>query len=414
MKSFIKYSSIILFLGFLLWQVPVVFASHSDQQYFINVDYYDQVIYASKFGYTTYRKPEIKQFFQKCKQMGVDGVLWRVSVLGQVAYQSKTATIFPGNMDCNSLQGQYLEMARILQDFDPLDVAVKEAKANGIKIFAWMTISDEGGIKANGFEKYCESRFITENPHCALLDKTGNAMVGTLCYSEPAVCKQKLAEIAELCSYDFDGIYLCTRTHAFYRNTDKGDDYGYNMPVIQEYKRLYGKDIQKEPFDANLWHQIRAEGFTKFLKNASHIVHKSGKELWLGIKTAENEKYGWPYGNAVLPWKSWVKDGYIDAIIAGHNFVPPEAIARGTKEFKSVAKSNQRILFWIQLFNYQTAKRTDLDVLEKMIKAIDESGANGGSMHEVAGLEEDMTGYWDPVSEFVQKNWRKGIDAIQK
>lgn len=129
-------------------------------------------------------------------------------------------------------------------------------------------------------------------------------MLGTLCYNEPAVRKHRLDEIEELLTYEPDGIYLCSRTHAFVHNTDTGTVYGYNPVILQEFHKRYGIDLLKLPMDSlaeKRWLELKAEGYTRFMKDASDMVHRVGKKLWIGIKSTPNEEMGWPYGKAIYP-----------------------------------------------------------------------------------------------------------------
>ena len=95
------------------------------------------------------------------------------------------------------------------------------------------------------------SEFQRANRHTMLMDRCGRVLPGTMCYNEPEALQYRLAMIRELIGYGADGFYLCTRSHSHQFGSDSGDDYGFNPAVVAEYRRLYGKDIRTEEFDAD-------------------------------------------------------------------------------------------------------------------------------------------------------------------
>ena len=106
-----------------------------EQEIWMNVDYYDMIYYAPRLGVENYREKEIEAMFKTMKERGVTGVLWRISLLGQVLYHSKGAsTMPPGRYPEEKLPEEMKRALDIIREFDPLEVAVREARKNGIKI----------------------------------------------------------------------------------------------------------------------------------------------------------------------------------------------------------------------------------------------------------------------------------------
>jgi uncharacterized lipoprotein YddW (UPF0748 family) len=381
-------------------------------EFWINVDYGDEVHYCKNLNYSTYREAEIATFFRQCRNNGVDGVLWRVSNLGQVMYKSKVCTVYPGRAPESELKKWQADLADIMKKMDPLAVAIKEARKNGIKIMVWVTISDEHSTSKS--ETLSVNNLLIDHPEYMLLDKNGKPMKGTLCYNVPEVRKYRLDMFRELVQYKADGIYLCTRTHAFYYGKDSGHQYGYNQPVIDEFKKRYGVNILKENFDKQKWLELRAEGLTIFMKDATAIVHGAKQKMWLGIKTTSNENRGWPYGNALLPWKGWVKKQWLDTVVVGQYYQPPGRIITDTKIFRKIAAPEQKILFWQQLWHYQKRIRTPLADLLKDIKLIAYAGADGAVYHEALNLEETVDSYWNPINKAIAQYWQKESLSVKK
>lgn len=376
-----------------------------DKQAFIHMDFADEVQWAGNLGYATYKEAEIAEFFARCKDRGIDGVFWRITAGGKVLHWSNVASVFPARINPELLTESDLKLADVMADIDPLALAVQYAHLNGVKLFVWLRVSDENG--ADPQQPYARATdIILDRPEYALLDRQGNPMAGTVCYNEPGVRANKLAHITELVNnYDLDGVLLCTRTHAFYHNEDSGYQYGYNPPVVAEYQRLYGVDILTEDFDYQKWLDIRAQGMSLFVEQASQIVHNAGMKLWFGAKTAANEKRGWPYGEAIQPWKSWLSNDWIDGIVAGHYYTPPEQIETQTKSFDEVAKADQTMIFLIQLYDFNTNLNTPLSDIETIIQTISTSNSHGGSFYEALQLEDNINSYWNPIYDNVDEYW---------
>jgi len=366
-------------------------------EFWINVDYMDEVEYCKNMGFSSYGEKEIEKYFKQIKDLGVTGVQWRVSATGHVMYKSKTATVFPGNNDLSKYRPGIQRMASILQEIDPLEIAVREARKNDIKIYIWMTLSDEKGTSKD-IENAMVPEILIKHPEYALLDKEGRPMLGTVCYNVPEVRKYKLDIIRELVEYKADGIYLCTRTHCFYYNKDKDIQYGYNKEIVDEYKKRYGKNILKEDFDVNKWLEIRAEGLDTFMKDAAGIIHSAGQKVRLGIKTTQDENRGWPYGKAIMHWKSWVKNKWTDEILVGQYINTPATIKANMNAFKNLNAPDLKIYFWIQLFDYSKKSLIPLIQIEPQIKAISDAGGNGAVFHESVNLEENVKTFFDPIA----------------
>ena len=379
--------------------------SNSKPEFWLNVDYNDEVAYCQNAGYDTYSEKEIAAFFKQCREYNVHGVLWRVSRLGMMTYHTKAGTVFPGDFDYNKLTAKQKLMSSILKSIDPLKVAVREARKNNIKIYIWMTIADEYGTDKKQ-ETLSTNPLVLKHPEYMLVDKNGKPMKGSLCYNVPAVRKYRLDIVKELLEYKADGIYFCTRTHAFYYGKDSGCQYGYNKEIVDEYKKRYGVNILKEKFDKNKWLALRAEGLDTFFKEACKMVHDAGQKTMLGIKTASNENRGWPWGKARMNWKAWVKNKWINSLVVGQYYIPFSRIMNDTRSFRKFADTDQKIYFWMQLWHYQKRQQTPLKELIKQIKVVKFAEADGVVCHEAIGLEERVQSYWKPLAEAIKKYWQ--------
>ncbi len=373
-------------------------------EYWINMDFGDEVVYSKNIGIDLYGEKAIEQFFKKCKAAKVTGVLWRVSEFGQMLYYSKgAATVYPGKMPYDKLPEHLKKMAVIMQFIDPLAVAVREAKKNGIKLFIWMTLSDEGYKRE--IPNYAFPEFLLKNPDCHMLDKEGKPWYGTICYSEPKSREYRLNIVKELVEYGADGLYLCTRSHCFTFGNDKDERYGYNKAIVDEYQKRYGVNILKEDFDKKKWYELRAEGIDILIEEISKIVKAKNQEIMLGVSSTSISNGRWEnnWGDKVpLHWQKYLQNGWIDHILAGQYKVGNYWIGRETNRFKSAALPHNKLYFWAQMIEYGKGVYT-LDQLKNQAEAIVFHGANGGMYHEAINMEEQVESVMKPLGEWYSK-----------
>lgn len=198
---------------------------------------------------------------------------------------------------------------------DPLAVAVREAHKNGIKLYAWVDPLDDGRKVPPMCSGWWVSRFHEDNPQYRLVDKDGNRRWGLLCYGYPEVIKYKNAIITELLDYDVDGIYLKT---AFQHNLIWDSNYHrykifqYSDIALAEYNKRWGKPDNGE-YRLDRLKIVQGDYFLNWVRSASQLIHKRGKELVFGIKPEnhfERNMGEWPNN-----WRKLVDEKIIDTLL---------------------------------------------------------------------------------------------------
>ena len=131
---------------------------------------------------------------------------------------------------------------------------------------------------------------------------------------------------------ELDGVTFSIRTHSlpsggnFAECGDCGDMYGFSKPVVDEYRRRYGVDIQKEKFDEQKFLKLRGEFFTQMLAEASAIVHAHGGKLecMAPLRPGAVRKFNL---GAMYPWwnrmswrdffavREWAQKGIVDNVL---------------------------------------------------------------------------------------------------
>ncbi len=94
--------------------------------------------------------------------------------------------------------------------------------------------------------------------------------------AEPRARQFWLEWIAEELGYGFDGVDVRISNH---NSPLEWPLYGFNLPVVEEYRRRYGVDPAHEDFDMEKWRRLRGEYYTGFLADASRLVRGMGKRF---------------------------------------------------------------------------------------------------------------------------------------
>ena len=144
-------------------------------------------------------------------------------------------------------------------------------------------------------------------------------------YAYPEVRDYMINKIIRTFSdgFDFDGVFLSIRSHGL--PPDHADQYGFNQPVVEEYKRRYGRDILREDFDVEKWRELRGEYFTLFLRELKAHLKTKGQKLSIGVQ--QGEYIGPPFGNMRLQWRQWIEEGIIDGPGPGPHHPGPVALS---------------------------------------------------------------------------------------
>jgi len=109
---------------------------------------------------------------------------------------------------------------------------------------------------------------------------------------------------------------------------EKGDQYGFNQPVVAEMREKYGVDIltdmRFDVFNADFkiddpmvenWRNLRGEHITQFYRELRKALNAVDPKIQIAV-TLSGEHAGPPIGNQRMDWRAWVDEGLIDVIIA--------------------------------------------------------------------------------------------------
>jgi HEAT repeat protein len=205
------------------------------------------------------------------------------------------------------------------------DIAVAAARRHRMQIYIMTDLFDHGAQPDAGgmFPFSPEDRLRIAHPQWCPLDRWGERRAtGPLEFSYPEVRQALLSRyLHHATKYDYDGIFLYTYVEnwgARYR-----DEFGFNAPIVNEFKRRYGVDIRTEPFDKEAWYRLRGKYLTQFLRELHTALAAKGKKLSIAIYSpTPNYPEPWDGSHADIPaagmiyldWEGWVQEGIVDEL----------------------------------------------------------------------------------------------------
>lgn len=364
-----------------------------DKLKILNLDYFDMCC-STSYGYG---KDRIRKLLETAKNRGINRVHFRTSVCGKVCYPSRVMTTFDSEYRLFALA-----LAESMKKLDPLETTIKICKELNIEIYAWVTLFDS-------YFPGLEDGFFAKNPGCLMESRDGKQVLrGIPCYAEEKTQQYRLAEVKELVDYGIDGIFYSLHSHTICTRAEgdlAGEDvFGYNKPIVNEYRKRYGIDIRKQPFDKMKWYKLHGEYFTAFLKKVKKVLRN--KKLVVGsFWEKENfrySRYGYSKGLKPVPyWEQikihldlnrWVSDDIVNGI-----FCHTEDIAWFEK-YRSILGNSIELLVWLHCGFTPEETKSRLNLLAKIVKKIEESSLNGMIFHEAMSFEFACPKLWNLIS----------------
>ncbi|MBN2455649.1 MAG: HEAT repeat domain-containing protein [Sedimentisphaerales bacterium] len=247
-------------------------------------------------------KASIEASFDLLKSLGIKRIYWRGL---RSAICEDIAEARPANCRVNSF---YTWHHQIYKKYDPDRFAVQAAHKRGMEIWGITKLFDWGGAAEAGFENSFpmawEARLRLEHPEWIPVDKRGvlkQAGPIELAYPEARKALVDL-HVKHIKHAGYDGATFMTYSENF--NMRFGDEFGYNEPIVKEFKKRYGIDICTEPFTRFAsrfdWYRLRGEYVTKFLAELKQQLNQYGIKLGVVINPIQPH-YPQP-NNYLQPW----------------------------------------------------------------------------------------------------------------
>src|SRR5262249_45393685 len=151
----------------------------------------------------------------------------------------------------------------VSDSYDLFGFGAKAAEAAGFQFWAWHPhLYSDGAPETVGGPgpgriwpwTYC-ARYTYDHPEVVTVDRKGNPYWMVREYAYPGARSSKVAEFVHMAkTYNLKYLISCMRSESsqIQPPPDKADRFGFNQPVVEDMKRLYGVDIMTEPrFDVD-------------------------------------------------------------------------------------------------------------------------------------------------------------------
>ncbi len=207
------------------------------------------------------------------------------------------------------------------------DLAVAAAKRNGMQIYIFDGVFEHGAQGDAGacgtFPYAAEDKLRLAHPEWIPVDRWGErGAAGPIEFCYPEARKVLVDRyVKQVVDHGFDGIGFYTYVENMSIRYD--DEFGFNEPIVEEFKRRYGVDIRTQPFDKQAWYKLRGEYFTQFLRELHAALSANGKKLAMTLQ-ADNPNFPQPWygtqtgkpgaGMIYLDWETWVTEGIVDEL----------------------------------------------------------------------------------------------------
>ncbi len=176
---------------------------------------------------------------------------------------------------------------------------------------------------------------------------------GGLCEGYEEVREYWASRVEDLCKAGFDGVIVRVQHHSSIATDYK--NYGFNEPIVEKYKELYGQaaydtlmDPEHHITDEEYLRimSIRGDYFTLFLEEAAEICHKYGATFSTTLRDShidpqvssnQNEVCWWTMPKIVLDWQRVVD--LCDFVTIKDYVFKNQYVEENAKEIREYARS---------------------------------------------------------------------------
>ena len=218
----------------------------------------------------------------------------------------------------------------IHRGWDDLDWAPYLAHQAGLRVYAYVTLFDEGWpllpeseqkksfhSRRHGQERSWQSDFSLQHPEFHSVDHSEKIRQwGVMELAYPEV-RQYFCQLflSYLVGRQFDGLFVCLRSQS--KPAEHADQFGFNEPIRQQYFARFGQDICNGNFKRDLWRDLRGVYLTKFLQELKSELEPLGLPLAVGIP--RGNVIGPPMGNMTLAWWQWLEQSIVDELVVNQS-----------------------------------------------------------------------------------------------
>jgi HEAT repeat protein len=268
-------------------------------------------------------KVSIETMFDTLQRLyQVERILWRG---GQDEVWGNQFVLRPENRSFAALWSWWRYLA--YEKVGTNRLAVRAAHQRGMKIWMAYGLFDNGSgpdVGFTGFPYAMEDRVRVEHPEWVPCNRWGTwRQGGPVEFAYPGARKAMVAYLTKfIVAGGYDGVAFLTYAENYSQRYD--DEFGFNEPVVAEFKKRHGVDIRKQRFDKAAWSRLRGEYLTEFLRELRAALRPHGKKIAVCVD-GQNPELPTPWSDIAgglrsaglihFDLKTWAKEGLVDEII---------------------------------------------------------------------------------------------------
>jgi len=213
------------------------------------------------------------------------------------------------------------------RDVGTANHGIEAAKARGMEVWGFLSLFDHGSKADMHYPKdsgpsMFEWKKRIENPEWVPVDKHGlRHMAGAVCFEYPEARKALVDMYVELATRSkYDGVLFYLYVEAFHSRFD--DEFGFNKPIVDEFKKRYDVDITKDDYDVHALSQMRGEYLTQFFRELKAALKPHNIKVGITL-SPNNPDYPQTWsaspemlssGRISVDWRRYIKEGLVDEI----------------------------------------------------------------------------------------------------
>lgn len=291
------------------------------------------------------------------------------------------------------------------QPFDPMEYYVTEAHKLGMEVHPYFAVGVEGGRIPNLMtgrgetEPFCTiSPFADAHPEYWVMNREGQTSfdVSSLLYMSfgfPEARQAKVAEWVQIAKdYDVDGLQLEFLLPP--KDADGCSVYGYEAPILEEFRRRTGKDAHDVPNNDEAWVRTRCHFVSLLIGELREALQQLDRPVQLTASLVAQPSME-AYLGVMTDWPTWVEHRWFDTIYLWHTHGDMARIDRDTRAFRTQIPDDYPL--GIQLASWGADRLNTPQRLREAAKIAWEAGADHIGVYRMDAVQAYQL--WDTLPE---------------
>lgn len=271
---------------------------------------------------------------------GIKRIYWRAPQIDQIIYQSVTRPEA-------SHHGPWLSyMDHLFAELGTGDHMIRAASKRGMEVWGVASLFDHGSQAYIEYPNKGMGPFFTENkirvehPEWIPVDRAGiRRMSGPICFAYPEARKALVDLYVRLVKdKGYDGLSF----HLYTENQGPrfDDEFGFNEPIVDEYRKRYGIDIRTEDYDKQKLADLRGEYLTQFFRDLRDAFTPMNVKVsvMLDAKTPDLPQVWLAFpdillsGRVRVDWRTYAREHLVDELFVYFHGEPYTTLRKAMAE----------------------------------------------------------------------------------